>query len=174
MSLHSRTVTAFLQTLVAAEGWLAEAEAWAEDRGFEADVLLDARLFPDQFSLRRNLQSMCDTAKLTPARVAQVEAPKHEDGPQTLAELKARIADVKAWLESLDPAAFEGREDELLAPAFLRGGRVRVDDFVRGWGLPNFYFHAVTSYSILRSQGVKLGKRAYIGSMPILPPEDEG
>ncbi len=31
-------------------------------------------------------------------------------------------------------------------------------------GLPNFFFHLNIAYAILRSKGVPLGKRDYIGS----------
>jgi hypothetical protein len=31
------------------------------------------------------------------------------------------------------------------------------------FSLPNFYFHAVTAYNILRTRGVPLGKRDYEG-----------
>jgi hypothetical protein len=173
MSLHDETIPTFLRTLTALEGWLTEAEAWAEERGFEPAVLLAARLFPDQFDLTRNIQSACDTAKLTGARIAQIEAPRHEDGPSTLAELRTRISEVKQWIAALDPAAFEGRDDAWLSPAFLRGGRIRVAEYVRAFALPNFFFHAVTTYSILRSQGVKLGKIQFIGSLEVDFPKAE-
>jgi hypothetical protein len=84
--------------------------------------------------------------------------------------LRARIAEVKAYLGALDPAAFEGRDEVVLAPAMLRGARIVTRDYVRGYGLPNFFFHACTSYSILRANGVKLGKIAFLGALPILPP----
>ncbi len=168
MSLYDETVPEFLRTLAALEAWIDEAHAYAEERGFSPDVLLTARLFPDQFDLTRNIQSACDAAKLTCQRVSLVEAPKHEDGPATWDELRARIQDTKAYLQGLDPAAFDGRDDVILAPPMLQGARVVTKRFVRGFGLPNFYFHATTSYAILRANGVKLGKRAFIGALPIL------
>jgi hypothetical protein len=33
--------------------------------------------------------------------------------------------------------------------------------------LPNFYFHLTTAYAILRGCGVDLGKRDYVGPIPI-------
>ncbi len=32
--------------------------------------------------------------------------------------------------------------------------------------IPNFYFHITTAYSILRANGVDLGKKDYLGAMP--------
>lgn len=35
--------------------------------------------------------------------------------------------------------------------------------YLRDFTLPNFYFHLVTTYAILRNNGVDLGKRDYMG-----------
>jgi uncharacterized protein len=32
--------------------------------------------------------------------------------------------------------------------------------------MPNFYFHITTAYNILRSLGVDIGKRDFMGPMP--------
>lgn len=39
------------------------------------------------------------------------------------------------------------------------------DDYARDWALPQFYFHLVTAYALLRSQGVQLGKTDYVPHM---------
>jgi uncharacterized protein len=36
---------------------------------------------------------------------------------------------------------------------------------ILSFSLPNFYFHAVTAYNILRTRGVPLGKRDYEGRL---------
>ena len=36
---------------------------------------------------------------------------------------------------------------------------------ILSFSLPNFYFHAVTAYDILRSRGVPIGKRDYEGNL---------
>jgi hypothetical protein len=36
--------------------------------------------------------------------------------------------------------------------------------FLIGFTLPNFYFHYTTAYDILRSLGVEIGKRDFIGA----------
>ncbi|MCO4770753.1 MAG: DUF1993 domain-containing protein [Deltaproteobacteria bacterium] len=172
MSMYDETVPEFLRTLTAMEAWIDEAHAYAEERGFESDVLLTARLSPDQYDVTRNIQSAADTAKLTAQRICGVKAPTHEDGPSTWEKLRARIAEVKEYLEGLDPAAFADRDDVIISPSMLRGGRVVTKRYVRGFGLPNFYFHCTTTYAILRANGVKLGKRAFLGSLPILPPAE--
>jgi hypothetical protein len=39
------------------------------------------------------------------------------------------------------------------------------ETFLLSFSLPNFHFHAVTAYDILRSRGVPLGKRDYEGRL---------
>ena len=40
-----------------------------------------------------------------------------------------------------------------------------AEGFLLSFSLPNFYFHATTAYDILRSKGVPLGKRDYLGAL---------
>jgi uncharacterized protein len=39
------------------------------------------------------------------------------------------------------------------------------ETFLLSYSLPNFHFHAVTAYDILRTRGVPLGKRDYQGRL---------
>ena len=39
------------------------------------------------------------------------------------------------------------------------------ETFILSFSLPNFHFHAVTAYDILRTRGVPLGKRDYEGRL---------
>lgn len=167
MSLHAITVPAYDQGLGNLARWLDEASAHAEERGFDPEVLLGCRLAPDQFELYRQIQSACDTAKLTSARLAGVDAPKHEDGPTTLAELRTRIAEVRAFITGLDVAAVDAAETRRYAPAYVPGKDIAFPDYVREFGLPNFYFHLTMAYAILRHNGVKLGKRTFLGRLSL-------
>jgi len=36
-------------------------------------------------------------------------------------------------------------------------------DYLLNFAVPNFYFHYVTAYAILRHNGVQIGKRDFIG-----------
>lgn len=169
--MYDSTVPVLTQTLTNIDTWLQDAVAFAEAREMDPEALLTERLYPDMFDLRRQIQSACDAAKLVGARLADVEAPKHEDGPQTLAELRARIAEVIGFLKELDPARFEDAESRELRLPFLQGMAVKGGDYARQFGLPNASFHACMTYAILRSVGVKLGKRKFIGHMSLYKPE---
>ena len=168
MSLFDQTVTQPMKMLRNLEGWIDEAVATAEERSFDPEVLVDARLSPDMFPFRRQVQSLCDAAKFAAARSAGVEAPRHEDNETTLTEIRARIATTIDYLSSFESSAFEGAEDRQVRLGFLpEGVHVLAGDYVREFAIPNFYFHCTTAYGILRNNGVLLGKRKFIGGMTL-------
>jgi hypothetical protein len=117
------------------------------------------------FQLSRQVQIACDTAKGAVARLAGVEVPKHEDTEQTVAELKARIAKTLQLVESFKPAQLDGTEDKAIE---IKLGKREVKwlgmQYLLGFALPNFYFHAATAYGILRHSGVELSKGDFIGT----------
>jgi hypothetical protein len=43
-----------------------------------------------------------------------------------------------------------------------------AETFILSFSLPNFHFHAVTAYDILRANGVPIGKRDYEGRLRTL------
>jgi len=155
----------FANALKNLSGILDKAQAHAEAKKIDPTVLANARLFPDMLPLKRQVQIACDNAKGAVARLAGVEIPKHEDTEETFADLKARIAKTLAFVETIKPAQIDGSEEKNI---HLKLGSREVDwkgmQYLLGYALPNFYFHAVTAYDILRHCGVELGKRDYIGT----------
>ncbi|MEO1335127.1 MAG: DUF1993 domain-containing protein [Myxococcota bacterium] len=163
MSLYSMCIEQNKKMLGNLVRWIDIAVSYAEQRKFEPDVLLSMRLSPDQFPLRRQLQVVADTAKLTAARLTGQEAPKHEDDETTLAQLKTRLMEVIAYLDTFSAADFEGADERLIPLAFMPGKVARGADYFEGFAVPNLYFHVTTSYALLRHAGVPLGKRDFIG-----------
>jgi hypothetical protein len=167
MDLYTFSVPQFIKMLKSLDMWLGLGAELAERKKFDPDVLLSLRLAPDQYALVRQVQSACDTAKLTTARLIDKDAPSHPDGETTLAQLRERIASVIGWLETVRPADFEGVAARRLSPAWLQGKSVAATDYLVQYGVANFYFHIVSAYSILRHAGTDLGKRIYIGGLPL-------
>jgi hypothetical protein len=148
--------------------WLVKAGEHAAAKNFEVDTLVHARLAPDMFSLDRQVQSACDTAKFSAAYLSGKEAPAHPDTEKTIAELRARIRTCIAYLETVSEADVAGGEDRKVSPKFLKGKWVKGDHFLLQMSLPNFYFHVTTAYAILRHNGVNVGKTDFMGpGMPI-------
>ncbi len=143
--------------------------AYAAAKKIDASVLLQSRLSPDMFALSRQVQIATDQAKNGSARLAGVEAPRHEDNETTIDQLKARIAKTVAYLKTLDPKQIDASADrEITFPLGpTNKGHMKGDNYLNHFVLPNFYFHTTAAYAILRHCGVEIGKRDFLGAIPM-------
>ena len=164
--MYAASVPVLEQMLGALRDVLAKAASHAEANKIEADALLQARLFPDQFALLRQVQVACDFAKGIAARLADVEVPTVADEERTFDDLQARIANTLAFIAGLPPQRFEGSEERevVVQPGKPRERRFTGERYLLSYGLPQFFFHVTTAYSILRHNGVPIGKRDYMGT----------
>lgn len=167
MSMYSASVPQVRKMLGNLDGWLKMAEEAAAARGYEADVLLSARLFPDQFNLARQIRTTCDNAKAMACRLSGREVPTSPDVDSSFAQAHARVAEAIAFLDSVTEADFAGAAERKIELPFLKGKWMSGAEYLNAFALPNFYFHATTTYAILRHNGVPLGKISYIGSLQL-------
>jgi len=164
---HEMTVVQFSKMLSNLSRCLDKAAAYAEAKKFEPAVLLQTRLAPDQFNLTRQVQIACDNAKNGVARLTGKEAPKFEDTEQSVPELKARIEKVIGWLNGIGAQDFKGAEERRIALPYWNGKHLNGQEYFQQYLIPNFYFHVNASYSILRNNGVDVGKSDYMGELPL-------
>ncbi len=164
-SLYDTAVPVFNQMLGGLSGVLAKAQAHAEARKIEPDALLHSRLFPDMFSLLRQVRVACDFARSVSARLAGVEVPAYVDDEIGFADLQARITRTLAFINGLTTEQFEGSASrEIVTQAGTpKEKRFAGRSYLLNYGLPHFYFHVTTAYNILRHNGVDVGKKDYIG-----------
>lgn len=167
MNLYDATVPIFTKFLNNLDRWLEKAVAHAGDKG-GGESLVEARLAPDQYPLRQQIQAACDQAKYTVAKLTGKEPPSHPDTEQTVDELRARIRLAVDYLASFSHDDFVGAEERKCAHAWMGGKGLRGGDYLDHFALPNFHFHLTTAYSILRNKGVALGKTDFIGSLPLI------
>jgi hypothetical protein len=155
--------------LNALSGVLDKAAAFAAAKKLDPAVLPQSRLAPDMFALARQVQVACDQAKNGASRLAGVEPPKFEDTEKTIDELKGRIAKTVTYVKSLDKAKIDAAGDrEITFPLGpTNKGNMKGDDYLTHFVLPNFYFHLAAAYAILRHCGVEVGKRDFLGAIPI-------
>lgn len=163
VTLHDIAVPSFTKHLDALDAIIDKAVAYAESKKIDPNALLDARLFPDMYAFKKQVQSACDFAKLSVARLAGIEAPVHNDGEKTFADLKTRIAETLAVIRAATPEAMESAADrEISIKAGPRELTFSGKDYLLHFALPNFYFHASTAYGILRHNGLEIGKRDFM------------
>ncbi len=167
MNLYVVSVPIFVKMLGNLKGILAKGKAFAEEQGIAEAELLEARLAPDMFPLKRQVQIASDAAKGIAAGLAGVERPVMEDTEGTFAELMERCDKTIAFLETLKPEQFEGAETKSLPFPYVEGKVMTGEETLLQSNLPNFFFHVTTAYDILRHKGVQLGKNDYIGTLPL-------
>jgi hypothetical protein len=168
-SMSQASLPVFEINLTALSGVLDKAEAFAKAKKIDDSVLLHSRLAPDMFDLTRQIQVATDGARRGSARLAGVEAPKVDDNETTIAQLKDRIAKTVAYIKTLDRKAIDASaEREITFPLGPeKKGHMKGDEYLNHFMLPNFYFHCTAAYTILRHLGVDIGKRDFLGNIPL-------
>lgn len=164
LSLYDVSVPVFTRGLGQLSHLLEKGLAHAQSSGIEPAVLVNSRLAPDMFTLAGQVQSASDASKLGAARLAGITAPSFPDTETTYEELLARITKTLDFLKGVDRASIDGAEERAITIK-MRGGEVQLTGqrYLLEWALPNFMFHVVTAYGILRHSGVPIGKIDYLG-----------
>ena len=159
-SIHETSAPVFVRALSAIPAWIDKALA----EGKTETEIMEARLAPDMRPFSAQIQMASDTAKFAMARLTGTPGPSMPDTEATLAELKERCAKTIAFIESIDPAAFEGSEERPVELKFPNGMGYRMSgrEYLTGFALPNFFFHVTTAYALLRAAGVGLGKPDFL------------
>ena len=168
--LYDITITQFSKMLHNLSLILDKAAAYADAKKIDMEVLFQTRLAPDQFPLIRQIQIACDTAEGGAAKLTGKEAPAHEDTELSLADAKARIEKTIAYLQSFSEADFKDAVARRISQPRWKGASLSGQEFALQHMMPNLYFHVATAYAILRSNGVDVGKKDYLGPMPYKQP----
>ncbi|MBV9725785.1 MAG: DUF1993 domain-containing protein [Gammaproteobacteria bacterium] len=138
-SLYELSVPTFLRTVSAVAGFLDSAARHCAETHADPDDFVHARLVEDMAPFH-----------------FQIEAAWHQD----------MIAKAETALKAFTPDEINpwaGKHLDLqIGPRRLT---FTAETLILSFSLPNFYFHAVTAYDILRARGVPLGKRDYEGQL---------
>ena len=184
MTLPDMLLPTYAQMLGALSAWLTKAES--QRPGGEGDTLLAARLAPDMFPLSTQVRFACRQAQEGVFRLQGREFPASlqalldegrngGEAPGTMAATQGRIAETLAVVEAAGAEGIAVDPARSIAHALPIGVvlDVTAEQYARDWALPQFYFHVVTAYAILRAQGIELGKADYAAHMlaHLRPPE---
>lgn len=175
MTLTNLLVPSFTHMLKTLSGWLVKA---ATEMPEKAETLLSAQLASDMFPLSTQIRFACLQVQEATYRLRGEAFPASFDElvnegrnagerPGTIAEAQARIDETLALLKSLAPDALDGDEDRPIAHEIPNGMifDLTAEQYARDWAMPQFYFHLMTAYAILRSEGLALGKADYVTHM---------
>jgi hypothetical protein len=170
-AFYDLSVPTFLQTVGAVGGFLDRAVIHCGETGTDPDDFVDARLFDDMAPFHFQIEAAWHHAVwgLEAAKTG-VFAPPALVGPVPFADLRAMICKAETALEAFTPDEVNGWAGKALD---LQIGPRKLaftsETLILSFSLPNFHFHAVTAYGILRSRGVPLGKRDYEGRLRTRP-----
>jgi hypothetical protein len=165
--LYDLSVPTFLQTVRAVGGFLDRAASHFSEAGVDQDEFVNTRLYDDMAPFHFQIEAAwhhsvwgvkaLTTGAFTPPALA---------GPVPFADLRTMMGKAEAALEAFTPEEINDcagkRLDLQIGPRRLV---FSSETFILSFSLPNFHFHAVTAYDILRSRGVPIGKRDYEGRL---------
>lgn len=165
ISMYQAAVPVFQKMLGNLKSILQKGESYAQAKKIDPSVMLNARLHLDMFTLTRQVQIATDVAKGACARLAGRDIPKYDDTESSFADLYSRIDRTSAFLATFAAADIDGQEERDIT--ILTGGKERHfkgQPYLLHWAQPNFYFHVMAAYAILRHNGVDVGKMDYLGT----------
>jgi hypothetical protein len=167
ISLYSATVPTFLQILPSVSALCDKGAEWCDEKGLDEAELVQARLAEDMWPFAMQVRStwLHSADAIEGARKGET-APDFSEPPGTFAQLKARVDEAIGRLEAVTPEAVDGLVGR---DTCFRIGERRMDftaeNYLLSFALPNFFFHATAAYAILRSRGLPLGKRDFLGGL---------
>ena len=176
VDLTTVLIPTYVQMLTALSSWLAKAEAQGADGA--GDAIMTARLAPDMFPLATQVRFACVQAQEGVYRLRDEPFPASIDRlldegraagehPGSIADARARLDETIALVESLaaDPVDTDPQRPIAHALPMWMIFDLTAEQYVRDWALPQFYFHVMAAYGILRHAGVDLGKADYVAHM---------
>ena len=168
VSLYDLSVTNYLQTLGAVEGFVAKSLSHFQDNKVDANEVADVRLarrhaavpLPDPFDGAPFAGR--DPRRARPACSRRRRPCRRLD----IAGLQKQVTEAREELQKLKPDEVDGLAGkDIVFQMPTKKLPFTAEGFLLSFSLPNFYFHATTAYDILRSKGVPLGKRDFLGRL---------
>ena len=169
VSLYSATVPHFLKILPQVAALIGRAQAHCAAKGLPAGEILNARLaedmWPFSWQIRACWSHSIDAVEST---LSGERKPDFSDLPEDFDFLRQGIDDAIIRLGAVRPADVDLAEDNDVSFK-VRDLKMEFTgrDYLLNFALPNFFFHSTTAYAILRNQGFEIGKRDYLGALPL-------
>jgi hypothetical protein len=165
VSAHDASVVLFVRGLTSLKALLTKGEAHAAAVGIEPAELLGAELAPGMYNLAVQVHWAAEGARMAVDRlIGAAGAPGAADEAQSFEELHRRVDAALAHLGAVQGEATEAGLARTIEIAH-RGASTRYtgSEFLQQFAVPNFFFHLMAAYAILRHKGVPVTKGDYLG-----------
>ncbi len=165
--LYDVSVTSFQQVLGGVAGFLDKGLAHCKANDIDPNTIVEKRLYKDMLPFRFQVIAVAHHS-LGAIKGVQAGVFKPPAGPmdQDYAGLQKLIADTRAALQQVSRESVDALQGKDVI--FELGSNklpFTAEGFLMSFSMPNLHFHATTAYDILRTEGVPLGKRDYMGPM---------
>ena len=168
-SFHEVSIDSYLQVLEGVAGVLDKGASHAAEAGIDLQQVVMTRLRDDMMPFHFQVVSVAHHSwgAIQGFREGCFSPPSFELD-KAYADLQSLVAEARDRLAAVDRAEVEALAEKSI---IFKLGKREIPftnrNFLLSFSLPNFYFHATTTYDILRMLGVPLGKMDFIGPMRI-------
>lgn len=166
ISFYDASVGTYLQIIAGLTGVLEKGAAYCKEKGVNPETIVDTRFAPDMLPFSFQIHSVVHhSLGALDGIKSGVFRPPGEKPPHSYAQLQALVGETQASLKKLTPAEVNALENNDVVFEF-RNMKMpfTATGFLFSFSFPNFFFHATTAYDILRSKGVPIGKRDFMGT----------
>ncbi|KEO85855.1 hypothetical protein EH30_15200 [Erythrobacter sp. JL475] len=161
MSYATAALATYANSLATLDHLVTKAE------GHEAgEALLHARLAKDMFPLHTQIRFTIDQVVTALKRLGQVDLSTDDSDITSFADAHSRIATARELIAGTDAATWPASSE--IVEFDLPNGMafaMQAHEYCRDWATPQVYFHLMTTYTILRAEGLAVGKADYVGYM---------
>jgi hypothetical protein len=169
ISLYDVSVPNYLQVLGSMSGVLEKGARYAAENGIDLAGIVETRLRPDMLPFRFQVVSVWHHSLGAIRGIQQgVFSPPPSLPDLDYAALQGLVKEAAAELQKVSREeinALEGKDMKFKMGSFELP--FTTENFILSFSLPNFYFHATTTYDMLRMKGVPLGKMDFLGQMRV-------
>ncbi|MEH6556876.1 MAG: DUF1993 domain-containing protein [Oceanicoccus sp.] len=169
VSLYDMTVGTYQQILGSLDGILTKTRQHFDDDKAVLDGIVSMTLHEDmlpfEFQVKATIYEAMPAIRGAQKGTFSPPPPSPDSDFDGLCEL---VKQAQEELKTVTPEEISALEGSNVRFAIGEQGiDFLAEDFLLTFALPNFYFHATTTYDLLRMKGVPLGKRDFLGQMRI-------
>jgi hypothetical protein len=169
ISLYDISVSTYLQVLGGITGVLEKGAEYAGENDRDLAEIVETRLQPDMLPFRFQVISVAHHSQGAIEGIRNGLFQPPPSMPELdYAGLQGLVADAVTELKAASREEIDALEGKGIV---FKAGDFEIpfnaENFITSFSLPNFFFHATTTYDMLRMAGVPLGKFDFLGDMRV-------